>query len=43
MKIKVQFDDREYVYELPAETVVDYLPITIEQLQKACKEVIKRI
>jgi hypothetical protein len=43
MKVKVQFDDREYVYELPAEKVVEFLPITIEQLQKACKEVIKRI
>jgi len=43
MKIKVQFDDREYVYELPAEKVVRYLPITIEELETACKEVIKRI
>lgn len=43
MKVKVQFEDREYVYELPAEQVVEYLPITIEQLKKACKEVIKGI
>ena len=43
MKIKVQFDDREYIYELPADKVIEHLPITIEQLQKACKEVIKGI
>lgn len=43
MKIKVQFDDREYVYELPANQVVKYLPINIEELEKACREVIRRI
>lgn len=43
MKIKVQFEHSEYVYELPADHVVEYLPITIEELQAACKEVIKRI
>lgn len=43
MKIKVQFEDSDYVYELPAERVVKYLPIDIEELEQACKEVIKRI
>lgn len=43
MKIKIQFENSDYVYEIPVEKIIEFLPITIEQLQKACKEAIKRI
>jgi hypothetical protein len=40
MIIKVQYEDRDYTYEIPAEKVLRFLDITQDQLEAACKKAI---
>lgn len=43
MKIKVQYEDQDYVYDIPAEDVLKHLKITKKQLELACKKAIMEI
>lgn len=40
MIIKVQYEDRDFVYEIPAKKVLRFLDITKEELETACKKAI---
>jgi hypothetical protein len=40
MIIKVQYEDRDYTYEIPSEKVLKFLDITQDQLELACKKAI---
>lgn len=43
MKIKVQYDNQDFVYEIPAEDVLKHLKVTKKQLELACKKAIMEI
>lgn len=43
MKIKIQYDNQDYVYELPVDVVLKHLKITKKQLESACKKAIMEI
>ena len=40
MIIKVQYEDRDYTYEIPSERVLRFLDITEDELISACKKAI---
>ncbi len=43
MIIKVQYEDQDNVYEIPAEKILKLLGITEGQLESACKKAIMEI
>lgn len=43
MKIKVQYDNQDNIFEIPAEKILEFLDITLAQLESACKKAIARI
>lgn len=43
MIIKVQYEDREHIYEIPAEKILRFLDINKDDLEQACKKAIMEI
>lgn len=43
MKIKIQYEDQENIYEIPLELVLKFLDITESEVKAACKKAIMRI
>jgi hypothetical protein len=43
MIIKVQYEDRDHIYEIPAEKVLKFLDIDKAELELACKKAIIEI